>query len=180
MALDILLVNVRSWANLKLSALHTRLLRTAEAIPYLGKGSRKNKKTTLLLTTWWMKFRTIESKKASAVNNEAPHFLESDYDDNDLHQVENMILDETKEKIELLKRALEYKSSYVIENRDKMIHVHDNEVNNMAECNLLHYISNPPKRAKYIYIHYSPILHGILNTRKGRAKFKNFPILLDS
>ena len=42
----------------------------------------------------------IESKKVSAVNHEAPELLESDYDKNDLYQVENMSLDETKEKIE--------------------------------------------------------------------------------
>ena len=45
--------------------------------------------------------------KISAVNHEAPGFLESDYDENDLYQVENMSLDETKEKIERCKRALE-------------------------------------------------------------------------
>ena len=28
--------------------------------------------------------------------------------------------------------------------------------------------------------HYSPILHGCMNTKKGRAKFKKFQILLDS
>ena len=44
--------------------------------------------------------RTIESKKVSAVNHEAPEYLESDYDNNDLHNVENISLDETKEKIE--------------------------------------------------------------------------------
>ena len=41
----------------------------------------------------------VESKKASAINHKALDFLESDYDKNDLHQVENMSLDETKEKI---------------------------------------------------------------------------------
>ena len=95
----------------------------------------------------------IESKKVSAVNHEAPELLESDYDKNDLYQVENMSLDETKEKIEWRKIALEYKSLYVIENRDKLIHLHDNEVRNIAECNLLHDITNPPKRAKNVNIH---------------------------
>ena len=42
----------------------------------------------------------VESKKVSAVNQEAPAFLESDYDENNMNQVENMSLDETKEKIE--------------------------------------------------------------------------------
>ena len=98
--------------------------------------------------------------------------MESDYDANDLYQVENMSLDETKEKMECCKRALEYENSYVIENRDKLIHIHDNEVNNIAECNLLRDIINPPKRAKNVDIHYSPILHGCMKTRKGRANLK--------
>ena len=42
----------------------------------------------------------IGSKKVSTVNHEAPEFLEIDYNENDLYQVENMSIDETKEKIE--------------------------------------------------------------------------------
>ena len=51
--------------------------------------------------------RMVESKKGNAVNHEALEFLESDYDENDLYQVENMSLDDTKEKIEWSKRVLE-------------------------------------------------------------------------
>ena len=61
-----------------------------------------------------------------------------------------------------------------------MIYIHDNEVNNIAEYNLLHDIINPPKRASNINRHYSPILHGSMNIRKVRAKFKNLRIILDS
>ena len=61
-----------------------------------------------------------------------------------------------------------------------MIYIHDDEVNNISECNLLHDIINPPKRAKNINSHYSPILHGCMNIRKGISKFKNFLILLNS
>ena len=114
----------------------------------------------------------VEYKKVSDVNYEAPSFLESEYDENNLYQAENMSLDETKEKMEWRKRAIEYENSYVIENRDKLIHIHDNEVNNIAECNLLHDIINPPKHAKNINSHYSPILHKFLSTRKGISKFK--------
>ena len=60
-----------------------------------------------------------------------------------------------------------------------MIYIYDNEVNNVAEFNLLHDIINPPKRAKNVNIHYSPIIHGYLNIKNGRAKFKNFRIILD-
>ena len=85
-----------------------------------------------------------------------------------------MSLDETKEKIEWRKRALEFESSDVIENRYKMIYIHGYEVKNMPECNLLHDIINPPRRARNINIRYFPILHGCMNTRKGREKFNNF------
>ena len=68
----------------------------------------------------------------------------------------------------------------MIENRDKLIHIHDNEVKNISECNLLHNIINPHKRAKNINIHYSPILHGCMNTRKGIEQLKNFRIILYS
>ena len=68
----------------------------------------------------------------------------------------------------------------MIENRNEMIYMYDNEVRNIAEWNLLHDIINPPKRARNINSHYSPIIHVCMNTRKGRAKFQNFRILLDS
>ena len=45
------------------------------------------------------KFLLNEPKKVSAVNHEAPQFWESDYSENDLYQVENVILHETKEKL---------------------------------------------------------------------------------
>ena len=61
-----------------------------------------------------------------------------------------------------------------------MTHIHDYEVNKIAERNLLHDIINPPKHTKTLNGHYSPIIHGCMNTRKCRAKFKSFLILLDS
>ena len=38
-----------------------------------------------------------ETKTLSAVNHKAPTFLENDYNENDLYQVENMSPDETIE-----------------------------------------------------------------------------------
>ena len=61
-----------------------------------------------------------------------------------------------------------------------MTRIDEKEVNKLSECNFLHDIINPPKHAKNINIHYSPILHGCMNIRKGRAKFKRFQVLLDS
>ena len=60
-----------------------------------------------------------------------------------------------------------------------MTRMHNNEVNNIAECNLLHDIINLPKGIKTLKIHYSPILRGYMNTRKVKAKFKNFRVLLE-
>ena len=91
-----------------------------------------------------------------------------------------MSLYDNKEKIEWPKRVLEYKSSYVIESRAKIIYIHDNEVNNISEFNLLHDIINISKRTININSHYSPILHGCMNIIKVRSNFKNFLILLDS
>ena len=39
------------------------------------------------------KLHMVESQKVSAVNHEAPEFLEFDYNENDLYQVENKSLD---------------------------------------------------------------------------------------
>ena len=66
------------------------------------------------------------------------------------------------------------KNSYGIENRNEMTRLQNKEVKDIAECNLLHDIINPPKRAKILNIHYSPILHGCMNTIKGREKLKKF------
>ena len=55
-----------------------------------------------------------------------------------------------------------------------MNRIHDNKVNNIAEFNLIHDIINPPKRTKKLNRHYSPIIHECMNTRKGKAKYKNF------
>ena len=60
-----------------------------------------------------------------------------------------------------------------------MIYIHDNEVKNIAECNLLHDIINPPNHTKNISSHYYRILHGCMNIRKVRARFKKIQISLD-
>ena len=70
------------------------------------------------------------------------------------------------------KRALEYENSYVIENWDKLIHIHDNEVNNISEFNLLHDIINPPKFAKNINSHYSLFFTNVWILEKGEWSSK--------
>ena len=66
-----------------------------------------------------------------------------------------MSLDDIKEKLELRKHAFEceLKHIYGFENKNDMTHIHDNEVNNISECNLLHDIINPHRRAKNVNIH---------------------------
>ena len=71
------------------------------------------------------------------------------------------------------------KNTDEIEIHNVMNCIHGNKVNKLAEFNLLHDILNPTKRNKHLNSHYSPILHGCMNTRKCKAKFKNFLILLD-
>ena len=61
-----------------------------------------------------------------------------------------------------------------------MTSIHNNEVNHIAKCSLLNDIINLPKLAKTLNICYSTILRGCMNTRNGKAKFKNFCILLEN
>ena len=95
-----------------------------------------------------------ENQKVSAAR-EAPEFLDSDYDENYLYQVDKMSLEDTKEKLDWIKRAFEYekKNPYGIENRNDNTRIHNNEVNNIAEYNLLHDIINPPKCTKVFNSH---------------------------
>ena len=58
--------------------------------------------------------------------------------------------------------------------------IHDKNVNKIAEWNLLHDIIYPTKRANILNRYYSPIINLCMHTQKGRAKFHNFLILLDS
>ena len=61
-----------------------------------------------------------------------------------------------------------------------MTRIHDKKLNKVSECNVLHDMINPPKRANNLNSHYYPIIHGFMNTRKSIVIFKDFLILLDS
>ena len=61
-----------------------------------------------------------------------------------------------------------------------MTRTHDKEVNKISECELLYDTINPPKQIKILNIHHCLIIHEWMNTRKVKAKFDNFLILLDS
>ena len=67
-----------------------------------------------------------------------------------IYQIDNTRLKDTKEKLEWRKCEFEcqLKNTYGVENRNDIMCTHDNEVNNIAELNLLHDIINPNKRTK--------------------------------
>ena len=87
-----------------------------------------------------------------------------------------------KKKLEWPELAFKFKlkNTYEIEIHNVITSINDNKLNNIAEFNLLHDLINPPKRTTFLNRYYSPILHGCMNTRKGKSRFKNFWILLDS
>ena len=69
---------------------------------------------------------------------------------------------------------------YDIKSQNGMTYIHENELNKISKLNLLHDILNPSKLTKILNVHYCPNLHGCMNAQKGKAKFKNPQILLDS
>ena len=75
--------------------------------PIPQKGFQKKQENHTIIENMMDELHMVESKKVSVVNHEAPEFLEIDYNENNLYQVENMSLDETEEEIEQRKRAIE-------------------------------------------------------------------------
>ena len=142
----IILMNARSWETLVLITLKVSVLRTTGIILYQGKKLTGRRNIIPLFIMWWMKSYYMKHKKWVLLR-EAPEFLYSHYDYNNLYQVESMSLEETKDKIEWRKRAFEceQKSPYGIGNKNYMTCIHDKKI---AEYNLLHDIINPPKRTK--------------------------------
>ena len=49
--------------------------------------------------------------------------------------------------------------------------IHENDINDISECSLIYDILNISKCKEKS--HYSPILHGCMNARRGREKCKN-------
>ena len=90
------------------------------------------------------------------------------------------VLKRLKKKLTDVRLQLNTKFHMWLKSKWNDKYIHDKYVNNIAEWNLLHDIINPPKRTKILNIHYSTILHGFMNTKNFRKKFKNFGILFDS
>ena len=103
MALGMLLTNATYWDNLVLSTLKVSLLRTATIIPYKEIFNRQQENNAIVNNAV-DEILLHESQKVSTAEL-APAFLGSDYDDNELYQVEIMSLEETKE----IRRALSAK-----------------------------------------------------------------------
>ena len=97
-----------------------------------------------------------------------------------LYGLDELSLDDIHEEWRKSVFGSEYKYKYDVNSLNDMNHIHDNKVNNIAEWNLLHDILNTPKCTKNINRHCSLILHGCMNTRRGKSLFDNFLILLDS
>ena len=94
----ILLMNVRSWDNFVLITLKVGLLRTAGIIPYQIK-INSQQENNAIINNVVDEILLNQTKKVSSAR-EAQEFLDSDYDDDYLYQIENMSLKETKEKLE--------------------------------------------------------------------------------
>ena len=52
--------------------------------------------------------------------------------------------------------------------------IHDNDVHNISELNLQHYLFHPSKCVKTIDSYYSLIIHGCINTHKSKIKYNYF------
>ena len=69
-------------------------------------------------------------------------------------------------------QGLPHKSMIIREPKD-IYDIYDiNDVNDLSEFNVLHDILNPSKHIKIINYNYSPILHGCINTRRGKEFLK--------
>ena len=82
--------------------------------------------------------------------------IDNEVGEDKLYELVELSLDENKQH----KRAFENKLRiiYYTKRPNAMHCIHDTQVNNIVECNSLHYIINPSRLAKNISSHYSPIL----------------------
>ena len=89
-----------------------------------------------------------------------------------------MSLDDSQKELRKCVFESELKNMCDMKSLNYMNCIHDNKINNIATRNLQHDILDSSKHTKNINIHYSPILYGCMKTHRGKAKFKNFIILL--
>ena len=54
--------------------------------------------------------KILLTQEVNVTNNEAPEFLDSDYDANNLYKVDEISLEETKENLDWRKHVFEYEN----------------------------------------------------------------------
>ena len=91
-----------------------------------------------------------------------------------------MSLDDSHKELRKCVFESKLKNMYDINSLNDMNNIHDNKVNIIVEFNLLHDILNTSEHTQNIKSHHFPILHGYMNTCRGRAKFQKFRIFLDN
>ena len=102
--------------------------------------------------------------------------IENEIDEKELYGLDKFGLDESHK--ESGKSAFGTKPEIIYDMKilNDINHIHDNKVNSIDEFNLLHDILNPSKRTKNVNSYYYLILHGCMNTHRGKLKNKNFRI----
>ena len=102
---------------------------------------------------------SVEDKTREKINDEV--------DEDEIYELDKISLNENKWR----DFAFDSEPNFIYDTKimNDLNHIHDNKVNNIAECNLIHDILNPPKLTQNINSHYSPIIHGCINTCKSRV-----------
>ena len=100
--------------------------------------------------------------------------IDNEDNDNELYEQDKLRLNEGK----LCKNVFERKLKIIfdIKRPNGMNHIRDNKLTTISERNVLYDILNLSKHTKNGNTHYSPILHGCMNTHKGREKCNDFRI----
>ena len=98
MAPDIIQKNVRSWETSELRTLIVGLPSTMRSYRTQETFNRQQENNATINNTV-DEIILNQNKKVSATNHESPEFLDSDYDANDLYQVDKMSLEETKKHL---------------------------------------------------------------------------------
>ena len=93
----------------------------------------------------------LHDNKNVGVKDETHDNINYEVGEDEMYEIDKMNLYDK----ELLKHVFERELKYIyhITRHNGMICIHENEVDKIAECNLLHDILNPSKRAKVLNSH---------------------------
>ena len=103
------------------------------------------------------------------MKNETHENIDDEFDEYYIYKMDKLSLDENIWCDSVFEGKLEIINDMKILN--SMNHTHNNKVNNIAKCHLLHDILNPSKQTKNINSHYYSILHVCMNYSNVRVKF---------